>query len=75
MKLTENWFAKTGFSSHILGNSCKRWNSPLKLLPMLPALEISLTITKAMHVVDTNNQILFWDTQIKQTLDGILMWL
>lgn len=28
-RLTENWFAKTGLSSHILGNNCQRWNSPL----------------------------------------------
>lgn len=37
-KLTENWFAKTGFSSHILGNIDQRRNSPLTLLPILPAL-------------------------------------
>ena len=37
-KLTENWFAKTGLSSHNLGKSCQRKNSPLYVLPMLPAL-------------------------------------
>lgn len=28
-KLTENWFARTGLSSHILGKNCQRRNSPL----------------------------------------------
>lgn len=42
MTLTENWFARTGSSSQILGNSCQRINSPLQLLPMLPALIIVL---------------------------------
>lgn len=29
IRLTENWFASTGLSSHIPGNSCQRWKSPL----------------------------------------------
>lgn len=28
-ELTENWFSKTGPFSDVIGNSWKRWNSPL----------------------------------------------
>lgn len=50
-RYTENWFAKTGLSWHARGKSCKRWKSPLKLLPMLPALfEEKQEIVKCMLI-------------------------
>lgn len=51
--LTENWLARIGVSSHFLGNNWKRWNSPLKLLPILPALQIDVSMTKVIQTCKT----------------------